>query len=143
VSLTQDKIFEGRHLGVGLICRMVLVAPISCCAARRRVPCARALNDAAVIPKSFTLWEGNCQVYIFHKLRKASRCAGSDFGRDQIARLMKAPGIRAAVGLKRVKTTTADPRATRHPHTLWKEILTAAGALPTVAGDGLMSGTTL
>ena len=77
------------------------------------------------------------------KLWKAARRAGINIGRDQTARLVKRLGMRGVLRSKRVKTTTADPRATRHPdlvtrifaadapHQLWVTDLTF---VPTWAG---------
>jgi len=104
---------EGRKLGVELICRVLQVAPSTYYAAMGRVPCVRALNDAVILPQLCDLWEGNFQVYGVRKLWKAARRAGIDIGRDQTERLMRRLGMRGVLRSKRVKTTTADPRATR------------------------------
>jgi hypothetical protein len=41
--------------------------------------------------------------------------AGRDVGRDQVARLMHAAGIHGVRRGKRLRTTTPDPTAARHP----------------------------
>jgi putative transposase len=55
------------------------------------------------------LWKKNYSVYGRRKLTKAARRAGLDAGRDQVARLMAAQGIRGASGAKKRFTTRADP----------------------------------
>jgi transposase InsO family protein len=115
VNANKDDIVEGRKLGVELICRVLQVAPSTYYAARGRVPSVRALNDAVILPQLCDLWKNNFQVYGVRKFWKAARRAGIDIGRDQTARLMGRLGMRGVLRSKRVKTTTADPRATRHP----------------------------
>ena len=143
MNANKDDVVEGRKLGVELICRVLQVAPSTYYAARGRVPCARVLNDVALSPQLCALWKNNFQVYGVRKLWKAARRAGINIGRDQTARLMKNLGMRGVLRSKRVKTTTADPRATRHPdlvtrvfaadapHQLWVTDLTF---VPTWAG---------
>ena len=115
MNANKDDIVEGRKLGVWLICRVLQVAPSTYYAARGRVPSARALNDAVILPQLFDLWKNNFQVYGVWKLWKAARRAGIDIGRDQTARLMKNLGMRGVLRSKRVKTTRPDPTAVRHP----------------------------
>ena len=61
------------------------------------------------------LWERNYSVYGRRKLTKAARRAGVDVGRDQVARLMRAEGIRGASRAKKRFTTRSDPAALRAP----------------------------
>jgi putative transposase len=91
-----------------------------------RPPCARARRDAELGPKIEALWEKNYSVYGRRKLATATRKAGLGIGRDQIARLMRAQGIRDASREKKRFTTHADPAAVRAPD-LVKRNLTAAG----------------
>ena len=49
------------------------------------------------------------------RLWEAARRVGIDVGGDQTAKLMKNLGIRGVLRSKRVKTTTDDSRAARHP----------------------------
>jgi len=65
-------------------------------------------------------------VYGRRKLAKAARRAGLDGGRDQVARLMRAQGIRGASREKKRFTTHADPTAVRAPD-LVKRDFTAMG----------------
>ena len=49
------------------------------------------------------------------KLWKATRRAGHDLGRDQVARLMGAAGIEGLRKGRKRRTTKPDPAAERHP----------------------------
>ncbi len=61
------------------------------------------------------LWVHNYSVYGRRKLWKAARRAGIDAGRDQVARLMAAEGLRGASRAKKRFTTKADPAHARAP----------------------------
>ena len=61
------------------------------------------------------LWIHNYSVYGRRKLWKAAQRAGTDAGRDQVARLMRAQGMRGASRAKKRFTTRADPAHTRAP----------------------------
>ena len=91
------------------------MAPSTYYATKARTPCARAQRDAVMGPVLVQLWEDNYQVYGARKLWKAARRAGHDVGRDQVARHMRAAGITGVRRGKRVRTTTPDPTAARHP----------------------------
>jgi putative transposase len=108
-------VVAGSRLGVELICDVLQVAPSTYYAAKARPVSARAVRDQALTPVLVALWEDNYRVYGARKLWKASRRAGHDLGRDQVARLMRAAGIEGARRSKRVRTTKADPLADRHP----------------------------
>ena len=95
---------EGRPLGVEPICSVLQVAPSTYYAARDRVPSARSISDAALVPELVRLWEDNYRVYGVRKLWKAARRAGIDIGRDQTGRLMRAAGIEGATRSRRVTT---------------------------------------
>ncbi len=117
---------EGRPLGVEPICSLLQVAPSTYYAAKDRAPSARALRDAILIPQLVRLWDDNYRVYGVRKLWKAGRRAGIDIGRDQTGRLMRAAGMEGATRSKRVKTTKADPAATRHPDLVKREFTATA-----------------
>jgi transposase InsO family protein len=91
------------------------VAPSTYWSAKGRRPCARKIRDAELGPKIEALWEKNYSVYGRRKLAKAARRAGLDVGRDQVARQMRAQGIRGASRAKRRFTTHADPAVVRAP----------------------------
>lgn len=91
------------------------MAPSTYYDTKTRKPSERACRDAVLGPALRQLWEDNYRVYGARKLWKTARRAGHDVGRDQVARLMRAAGICGARRGKRVRTTKADPAATRHP----------------------------
>jgi len=101
--------------GVEPMCRTLQVAPSTYYAAKGRVPSARALRDAVMMPVLLALWTTNRKLYGAHKLWKAALRAGHDIGRDQTARLMKALDIQGIRRGRRVRTTVADTTAGRHP----------------------------
>jgi putative transposase len=101
--------------GVEPICATLQVAPSTYYAAKSRVPSARALRDAVMMPILLMLWTTNRKVYGTRKLWKAARRAGYDIGRDQTARLMKALDIQGIRRGRRVRTTRRDETAERHP----------------------------
>jgi putative transposase len=72
------------------------------------------------------LWEDNYRVYGVRKLWKAVRRAGHDVGRDQVARLMRAAGIEGARRGQRVRTTTPDRTAARHPDLVRRQFTATA-----------------
>jgi transposase InsO family protein len=106
---------DGMRWGVEPICDTLQVAPQTYYAARKRLPSARAIRDAVMIPILVGLWTTNRKVYGAHKLWKAARRAGHDIGRDQVARLMAQAGIRGVTRRRAVRTTRPDPAAQRHP----------------------------
>ena len=91
------------------------MAPSTYYAAKTRPLSARAARAEVLRPALRELWEDNYRVYGARKLWKAAVRAGWEVGRDQVARLMRAEGIEGARRTKRVRTTKADPAATRHP----------------------------
>ena len=101
--------------GVEPICTTLQVAPSTYYAAKSRPPSARAIRDAIMMPILLAIWVANRKLYGAHKLWKATRRAGHDIGRDQVARLMKALDIEGVRRGGRVRTTRADPGARRHP----------------------------
>jgi putative transposase len=105
----------GLRWGVEPICETLQVAPSSYYDAKKRRPSARAQRDAQLRPRLRVLWERNYSVYGRRKLTKAARNAGLEVGRDQVARLMRAEGIRGASRAKKRFTTHADAAAVRAP----------------------------
>ena len=90
---------------------------------RRRT---RARRDARLGPALLQLWEDNYCVYGARKLWKTARRAGHDVGRDQVARLMRAAGIKGVRRGKQVRTTKPDPAAPRHPDLVNREFTATA-----------------
>ena len=75
---------------------MLEIAPTTYWSAKTRKPCARAKRDAELGPKLEALWVKNYSVYGRRKLTRATQKAGIDIGHDQVARLMRANGMRGA-----------------------------------------------
>lgn len=105
----------GLRWGVEPICDALEIAPSTYYSAKSRPASARALSDAVLIPLLVALFVKNYSVYGRRKLHKAARRAGLDVGRDQVARLMRAAGIRGASRARKRFTTRADPDAVRAP----------------------------
>lgn len=100
---------------------MLEIAPSTYYDAKTRRPSARAVRDAELRPQLRALWEKNYSVYGRRKLTRAAKKAGLDLGRDQVARLMRAEGIRGASRAKKRFTTHSDPAATRAPDLLHRD----------------------
>ena len=94
---------------------MLAIAPTTYWSAKTRPPCARARRDAELGPRLEALWEKNYSVYGRRKLTRAAHKAGIDIGRDQVARLMRANGLRGASRAKKRFTTHSDLAAVRAP----------------------------
>jgi putative transposase len=101
--------------GVEPICTTLQVASSTYYEFKNRIPSARALRDAVMMPILLALWAANYKVYGAHKLWKAARRAGHDIGRDQVARLMRRLEIRGVSRIRRVRTTVPDDDARRPP----------------------------
>ncbi len=101
--------------GVEPICATLQVAPSTYYAAKNRLPSARAIRDAVMMPILLALWIANYRVYGANKLWKAARRAGHDIGRDQVGRLMRQLEIRGVRRSRRVRTTRPDEHAHRPP----------------------------
>jgi putative transposase len=115
IDAYRTRMSGGLRWGVEPICQVLEIAPTSYWSAKTRPPCARAIRDAELGPKIEALWERNYSVYGRRKLAKAARKAGLGIGRDQVARLMRAQGIRGASRARKRFTTHADPAAVRAP----------------------------
>lgn len=102
------------------------MAPSTYYAARDRAPSARTLNDVVLSGELYSLWENNRKVYGVRKLWKAARRSGMGIGRDQTARLMRSLGIEGVKRSRRVKTTTPDSAATRHPDLVRRDFTATA-----------------
>jgi putative transposase len=105
----------GRRWGVEPICETLQVAPSTYYDAKTRPLSKRAERDAVLRPQLRALWEKNYSVYGRRKLTRAAGKAGLDVGRDQVARLMRAEGMRGASRAKKRFTTHADKTVVRAP----------------------------
>jgi putative transposase len=97
------------------------IAPSAYFDAKNRPPSARAERHAELRPQLRAIWERNYSVYGRRKLTKAARKAGLRVGRDQVARLMRAEGLRGASRAKRRFTTHSDPAVVRAPDLLRRD----------------------
>lgn len=104
-------------MGVEPICHVLEIAPSTYYSSKTRPPSPRAVRDAELAPKLAALWKRNYSVYGRRKLAKAARKAGPEVGRDQVARLMRAEGIRGASRAEKRFTTKSDPTWRRPPST--------------------------
>jgi putative transposase len=120
------------RFGVEGICR-VLGAQLACgfltasgyWAAKRREPSARTFSDRELLPIIERLHAANYGVYGVRKMWWLLNREGHPVGRDQVARLMRAAGLRGVVRGRKVFTTRADDRDQR-PDDLVQRRFTAA-----------------
>jgi len=88
-------------------------APSTYYASRSRAPSARSVRDAQLKVEIRRVFDDNFGVYGADKLWRQLRREGFDVGRDQIARLMRATGLRGATRGKTKRTTVADKGSLR------------------------------
>ena len=82
-------------------------------AAKRREPAARTLSDRELLPIIERLHAANYGVYGVRKMWWLLNREGHQVGRDHVARLMRAAGLRGVVRGRKVFTTRADDRDQR------------------------------
>nr|WP_235038237.1 IS3 family transposase [Microbacterium sp. 18062] len=118
--LTSMIRFIDEHrdqFGVEFLCRVLkgavpgFVTSRGYRAAKARVPSARQLRDALLVPEVERLHEENYGVYGARKMHALLKREGWDVGRDQTARLMKLAEVRGVARSKKVFTTKSDPAA--------------------------------
>ena len=126
VDAHRERDSGGLRWGVEPICSVLEIAPSTYYSAKARPPSARAVRDEVLMPLLLALWERNYSVYGRRKLTKAARKAGLDVGRDQVARLMRALGIRGASRARKRFTTRADPAAVRAPDLVRRDFTATA-----------------
>jgi putative transposase len=102
------------------------IAPSTYYDATARLPSARSVRDAELRPQLRVLWEQNYSVYGRRKLTRAAQKAGLEVGRDQVARLMRAEGLRGASRARKRFTTHSDPAASRAPDLLNRDFTAIA-----------------
>jgi putative transposase len=125
IDAHRSNVSGGLRWGVEPICHVLEIAPSTYYDAKARPPSARAKRDAELRPKLRELWERNYSVYGRRKLTKAATKAGLALGRDQVARLMLAEGLRGASRAKRRFTTHSDPATVRAPDLLHRDFTAA------------------
>jgi transposase InsO family protein len=80
-------------------------------AARQRAPelrCARAKQDAVLLPRIHQVWQSNMQVYGADKVWRQLNREGQTVARCTVERLMRLSGLRGACRGKVVRTTVSD-----------------------------------
>jgi putative transposase len=109
------------RFGVDPICRVLTehgmaIAPSTYYAHKTAPVTAAELADAYAANAVLDCWTANRGVYGERKLWHALRREGHDFGRDQVARLMRIVGISGVIrGQHRTRTIRRDAAAARHP----------------------------
>ena len=131
------------RFGVEPICHVLQVAPCTYYAAKTRPPSARAVRDEQLKVEIARVYKENFEVYGAEKIWRQLGREGIQVGRDRVARLMGALGIRGVVRGKPRRTTIPDPAGQRPadlvnrqfvapaPNCLWVADLTY---VPTWAG---------
>jgi putative transposase len=104
---------RARFGGVEPICRVLRIAPSTYYAARSRPPSARALRDAELLDEIVRVHRANFGVYGVEKLWRQLLREGIDVGRDRVARLMAANGLRGVRRGKFKRTTITDDTGLR------------------------------
>lgn len=106
--------------GVESICRVLRdhqyqIAPSTYYAFKSRPPSKRRQSDERLLGCITRVYHANYSCYGVRKVWHALRHEGEVVGRDQVARLMRVAGLRGLRRQRKVRTTTADPLAQRHP----------------------------
>ena len=114
-------IFKNRF-GVGPICVTLagtehgFITARGYRAAKTRPNSAKSVRDDLIIGEITHIHELNYSVYGVRKMHAATRRAGWEVGRDQIARSMRKAGLRGAIrGRKPITTTPATKIAGQFP----------------------------
>jgi putative transposase len=116
---------RARFGGVEPICRVLRIAPSTYYAARSRPPSARALRDAELVTEIARVHRANFGVYGVEKVWRQLLREGIEVGRDRVARLMAAQGLRGVRRGKFKRTTISDGHGPR-PADLVERNFTAA-----------------
>jgi putative transposase len=111
--------------GVEPICRVLQVAPSTFYAAKRRPPCRRAVEDAALKAAIRRVYREHFAVYGAVKVWRQLRREGVAVGRDRVARLMRTLGLAGATRAKAPRTTRPTAAAAL-PADLVRRAFTAA-----------------
>ncbi len=109
-----------RVFGVEPICRVlrdhdVPIAPSTYYAFKKRARSARSLSDDRLLPIVKEVHRDNYSVYGVRKMWHALRRQGELLGRDQVARLMRAAGLRGVTRRRRVRPAFQTLPAFRAP----------------------------
>jgi transposase InsO family protein len=143
--ICQFIVSRGQEYGVAPICRAlsvlgVQIAPRTYRAHLARPPSRRALWDAAITEVLAGYYEPDEQghrppecLYGATKMWAYLNRQGIEVARCTVERLMRAPGWRGATRARTVRTTVADPAATRAPDLVNRHFHAAAPGLLHVA----------
>jgi putative transposase len=112
------------QFGVEPICKVLKVAPSVYYAHKARPPSARAVADEGLKVVIKRVFDDNFQVYGAEKIWRQLAREGIQVGRDRVARLMRALGIRGVVRGKPRRTTIPD-QADQRPADLVNRDFTA------------------
>jgi len=109
-----------RAFGVEPICRVlrendVPIAPSTYYAFKKRSRSARSLSDERLLPIVKEVHRENYSVYGVRKMWHALRRKGELLGRDQVARLMRAAGLRGVSRRRRMRPAAQSVPAVRAP----------------------------
>jgi len=112
--------------GVEPICRVLRahdfkIAPSTYYAFRSRPLSARRRSDDGLLPIVMRVYHANYGCYGVRKMWRALRHQELAVGRDRVARLMRAAGLRGVSRRRRVRTIFADPGAARSPDLVRRE----------------------
>jgi putative transposase len=112
--------------GVEPICRALQVAPATYYAAKRRPPCRRAVEDAALQAAIRRVHREHFAVYGAVKVWRQLGREGIAVGRDRVARLMRELGLAGATRAKTARTTRPAAAAPALPADLVRRDFSAA-----------------
>jgi putative transposase len=104
---------RARFGGVEPICRVLRIAPSTYYAAKARPPSARAVRDAELVVEIVRVHRANFGVYGVEKVWRQLLREGIEVGRDRVARLMAAAGLRGVRRGKFKRTTISDDAGVR------------------------------
>jgi putative transposase len=105
IDAARGRETAGLRWGVEPICRVLQVAPSTYSAAKRRPPCRRTVEDAALKEQIRRVYQEQFAVYGAEKLWRQSGREGVAAGRDRVARLMGELGIAGVTRAKTARTT--------------------------------------
>ena len=132
IDAHRDRVVEGRRLGVEPICEVlrtadVEIAPSTYYAAKTRVPSARAVRDAELVPQIRRVHTDNIGVYGARKVHAGLNRKGVTVARCTVERLMRGEGLRGIPREKTRKTTLSEGAETPRPADLVERQFLASG----------------
>ena len=137
IDAHRDRVSAGLRWGVEPICEVLQIAPSTFHARKTRLPAARRVRDAELVPEITRVWRSNMHgVYGVDKVWAQLNREGIRVARCTVARLMRQHGMRGVIRGKPPRTTWPDRSAARPddlvqrdftaaaPNTLWVADLT-------------------